>query len=283
MTTPGDMNGSTSATIPTPLRVRWQRFRHRVLPVVVVALCAALAVWLWRRHGGLAAATGEVEARQVAISSGVEGELVGLPGRELDLFEAVQAGDVVARLDGTHLLEQRALRQAELDRLRQQLERGSGGPTTNPSNAPGLDAAAVAKMEEIEAINRKLETLDLKAPFAGFVTRIHRRPGQTAYANQPIVEIASDSVTHVLSYVRQGQRVQPKLDMVVDVQTMSAPRKVFHGRVVAVGVQYTLVPEHQLRDQKTPEWGLPVRIAMPPGTALKPGELVQLSFRRMAG
>ena len=40
------------------------------------------------------------------------------------------------------------------------------------------------------------------------------------------------------------------------------------------------IPEHQLTNSKKPEWGIPVRIAMPDPTLLPlmPGELVVLNF-----
>jgi hypothetical protein len=42
------------------------------------------------------------------------------------------------------------------------------------------------------------------------------------------------------------------------------------------------VPPHQLRDPKTVEWGLPVRIVLPTGAILRPGELVDVTFKTAA-
>ena len=40
------------------------------------------------------------------------------------------------------------------------------------------------------------------------------------------------------------------------------------------------IPEHQLANPKKPEWGIPVRIAMPDASKLplRPGELVVLNY-----
>jgi hypothetical protein len=42
------------------------------------------------------------------------------------------------------------------------------------------------------------------------------------------------------------------------------------------------VPAHQLRDPKVLEWGVPVRITVPAGLTLKPGELLDVAFSPVA-
>ncbi len=47
-----------------------------------------------------------------------------------------------------------------------------------------------------------------------------------------------------------------------------------------VGPGLEQVPSHQLRDHKIPEWGQPIIVAMPSDVELRPGELVDIRFRR---
>ena len=54
------------------------------------------------------------------------------------------------------------------------------------------------------------------------------------------------------------------------------------SKVDTIGAQVESVPSRQLRDQKVPEWGLPVRLAIPPDADLLPGEIVTLVFRKSA-
>ena len=68
--------------------------------------------------------------------------------------------------------------------------------------------------------------------------------------------------------------------MPVDVVVRSTPRKKVRTWVEHVGAQVEPVPPHQLHDPRVLEWGLPVRIAIPPGLSLRPGELVVVTFRR---
>ena len=59
-------------------------------------------------------------------------------------------------------------------------------------------------------------------------------------------------------------------------------------RVDAFGLNdsVTLVPGyfentlHQLADPNVPQWGLPVMISMPPELDVRPGELIDVTFRR---
>ena len=67
--------------------------------------------------------------------------------------------------------------------------------------------------------------------------------------------------------------------MEVAVRNRSLPQRMVRTRIDRVGDQIEPVPLHHLRDPNLMEWGLPVRIAVPVEFALRPGELVDLTFR----
>ena len=46
-TTAGPTSLSDQRPIPIPWRVRWQRFRHQLLPGLTLVFCSMLAGWLW--------------------------------------------------------------------------------------------------------------------------------------------------------------------------------------------------------------------------------------------
>lgn len=74
----------------------------------MLGLLASLALtgWLWQRQGLQPNALGRVEAVRVNIMSGVDGRLIPLSETANDwrLFDTVQEGQVVARLDDSSLL-----------------------------------------------------------------------------------------------------------------------------------------------------------------------------------
>jgi hypothetical protein len=79
------------------------------------------------------------------------------------------------------------------------------------------------------------------------------------------------------------EHIKPRKDMVVDVRPRNDPRRLVQGVVDTVGATVEPVPSRQLRDQRVPEWGLPVRLAIPADAQLRPGEMVNLGFKTTGG
>jgi hypothetical protein len=110
------------------------------------------------------------------------------------------------------------------------------------------------------------------------VAAIYRYPGQHVRVGEPILTIAAIGSQYIVSYVREEQRIRPAVGMEVTVQGRAIPRQSVLSRVERIGPQVEPIPPHQLRDPKILEWGLPVRITMPTGLTLHPGELVDVAY-----
>lgn len=277
-----DTATSNHTPIPTPMRVRWMRFRHQILPVLTVAVCAALAAWLWARHAGPGQATGEVEARRIPVTSNVEGVLAALPGRSISPHDRVSEGDVIATIDPQPVRARRDTRQVEVNRLRAEIQTAQAQPGENQAQKlESLRAALKAREDEVAQLDLALSALDITAPLSGTVSKVHLRPGQLAKPGEPIMEIAADGANYVVAYLREDQRyIQPDGKTVVEVRPRNNPKHVVRATVDTIGAQVESVPNRQLRDQKTPEWGLPVRLTIPPDADLLPGEMVNLVFHK---
>ena len=269
--------------IPTPMRVRWMRFRHQLLPVLTVAACALAAGWLWSHHTGTGVAIGEVEAKRVAVSSNVEGVLSAPAGRAINPHDHVSEGDVIATIDPAPVRARRASRQVEVDRLKGEIQAAQTQPGTPPERIEGLRAALASREEDVARLDLELSALDVVAPVSGTVAKVHVRPGQLVKAGEPIMDISVEGASYVVSYLREEQQnIKPTPKMVVEVRPRNDPKHVVQGIVDTVGVQIESVPSRLLRDQKYPEWGLPVRLAIPPDSDLMPGQVVSLVFKRKA-
>jgi len=127
---------STAQRIPIPWKHKWRRFRYSVMPVLSFLVCVALTLWLWDRQGRLPNAVGEVEAVRVEVTAGSDGLLAPLPRGTWTLFDQVQKGQVIARLDDRPVRAQAETVRLELERLRKQLD------------------AAAAQIELDEAVRR---------------------------------------------------------------------------------------------------------------------------------
>src|SRR4051812_23091319 len=141
----------TTGTIPTPLPLLMRRVRYQVVPIATLVISLALSGWLWVRRGGSVTAIGSVNAVQVTVNSNVDGRLVDLP-RKVDVFNVVSAGEVVARLDSSHIQAQIERETERLNEVRRQLEVLNKIKTRNPTTAPSA-AKPGANDEEQAAAN----------------------------------------------------------------------------------------------------------------------------------
>ena len=289
------MNGTQTQNhrpIPTPLRVRWVRFRHQLLPVLTVILCSLACILLWSRHAGSGNAVGEVAVERVTITASVDGVLTDLPGRVVKPHDRVKRGEEIARLDTTPLEARRAQRQVDVERLRAEIKAAESPSATAAGSGPtkeehlkSLRTALSTREEELAQLTESLRSLEqgILAPLSGTIYKIYLRPGQLAKAGDPIMEISADGSAYVVSYLREEQQyIHPTPRMQVEVRPRADPRHVVEAVVDTVGSTVESVPSRQLRDQKVPEWGLPVRLSIPADANLHPGEMVNLAFKKPA-
>src|SRR3990172_265566 len=110
------------ARVRIPWTVRLYRFRRHVLPLLGFATCTVLTTWLWDRQGSLPNAVGEVEAVRIEVAAATDGELLPLPRGNWTLFNAIPAGEVIARLDDRPARAELATLHKELIRLQQEVD-----------------------------------------------------------------------------------------------------------------------------------------------------------------
>ncbi len=100
-----------------PLSV-WARFRARrsvVLPVLTWLVAAVCALCLAHREGRSVDALGYVELRQALVAPVDDGTLLAL---NVDIYDEVQPGQIVAMCDGAPVRAELAVAEAERERLR---------------------------------------------------------------------------------------------------------------------------------------------------------------------
>lgn len=271
--------------IPIPWRVRWVRFRHQLLPVITLLFCSVVAGWLWYNQTGSGHAVGAVEIIRVPVTSGVQGTLAYLPGKQMEVFDRVGEGDVVAALDPGPFQSRRGAAAAELEELKRQLKDLGDGASASAGldREKSLRTLIGSRQQDLIDLDLKIESLQLRSPLSGTITTVFRRPGQAVQPGEAILEVASDRGTAIVAYLRQEQQlITPTKGMAVQVYLNRRPAQTVVGEIASVGGQIESVPGRQLRDQRVPEWGLPVRVAVPAGVELRPGESVTLDFKPLA-
>jgi multidrug resistance efflux pump len=147
-----------------------------------------------------------------------------------------------------------------------------------------LAAALTAEEQSLKAIEMQLQPLPLHAPIDGFVSLIHRRPGELLLAGDPIVTLSAHHSEHIIAFVRQPMGQIPDEGRAVLVRARSGQRASAVSEILAVGGQMEPIhPELMLTrppSGQTLEYGLPLLIRNPVSLGLIPGELVDLQLLR---
>ena len=112
----------------------------------------------------------------------------------------------------------------------------------------------------------------------GTVMSIHRRPGEGAVVGKTILIIAADQASYITGYLREDRMVKPVPGMPVDLRTRTRPAHSYRSEIVSVCAEVQPIPARHWRYPAVAEWGLPIRIAMPPGAELVPGELIDFEL-----
>lgn len=140
-------------------------------------------------------------------------------------------------------------------------------------------ASVAAQEARIRQLQVQIEGLAIRAPITGTISAIHGWPGQLVRSGQPIITIAANHGQYIVSYVRQDQRLRPEVGSAVSVYLRGMHSQPVAATVERLGPQVLPIPQHQRRDPSVREWGLPVRITLPNGLNVRPGELVDLVFK----
>jgi len=144
--------------------------------------------------------------------------------------------------------------------------------------APLRDAID-AQQARIKELQLQIANLEIRAPITGTICAIYRWPGQAIRSGDPVMTIAADNGRYIVSYIRQEQIIHPKPGASVLVKPRKPRAETLASTVEQVGSQMEPIPLHQRRNVQVPEWGIPVRISMPEKLAIKPGELVEVTFQ----
>lgn len=144
-----------------------------------------------------------------------------------------------------------------------------------------LSRALAVQDAKVQVLAARIAANEIRAPVSGMIANVHQVPGTFVRSGDPIVTIASDQVQWIVAYVDQRFQgvLRPADKVEVRIRGRSLVSDRFgHGSVVSLGVQYEAVPEHLRRIPDVVQWGLPVRISIPEGLSLLPGEIVDLVF-----
>jgi multidrug resistance efflux pump len=94
-------------------------FRQRIIPVLIWGLAITIFLTLNNQQSGYQFAIGIVEVDEVAVAPLGDGTVRSL---RVDLFDFIQAGDIVAMMDDTLVVAELAIEEAQLAQIRAELD-----------------------------------------------------------------------------------------------------------------------------------------------------------------
>ncbi|HTD66551.1 MAG TPA: hypothetical protein VK846_08490 [Candidatus Limnocylindria bacterium] len=122
----------------------------------------------------------------------------------------------------------------------------------------------------------------LTAPIAGMVSSVTHQAGETAIEGEPLVGINSFISERVVGYLRQPYSIEPEIGMEVVLVTRERKPRRFVSAITQVGAQTEIITNALafIRMGALVDSGLPIAVGIPPGIQIRPGEILDLSFRR---
>ena len=199
----------------------------------------------------------------------------------LDMAASELEGKTRAELTANLSFLQRAAEGAEQE-LAQILELHGDSPEFTQMRvrltAP-LRTALHNAQSAMEAQTRDAERSELRSPLTGFVVKIGKMPGQGVDPGQPVLTVAADQSQYVISYLSETYPVLPTAGSSVMLRLRNRNRAAHLSIVENVGPQVQEIPNHLTADSRTQQWGIPVRIKLPPDLAALPGSLLDVTFR----
>lgn len=153
----------------------------------------------------------------------------------------------------------------------------------NPANSEQskyVNAALAVAEAKFHVAEAQLAPLKLVAPISGRVRTLTKLAGATAATGDPIVTISSSEVNHIIGFLNQPLRLEPKVGERVTVRSRGGTRVAGMAVITQIGPRVEMFDSPlRVRGMGTSQQrGLPIIVNVPANLKLLPGELVDLTL-----
>lgn len=130
--------------------------------------------------------------------------------------------------------------------------------------------------EKLKLIEAELAPLEVLAPIDGTVGSTLRLIGENLQAGESIVAIQANETQRIIAYMQPPVAFEPEVGMRIEVMKRDFSRLTGEAEVIGVNRHFETLPVSMTGNTMAYAKGLPVFVSLPPGLALRPGELVDL-------
>ncbi len=194
-----------------------------------------------------------------------------------DAYEAAEATRDALRTESAELTRVVAALETRLEEMSPPWERQGSGEAEADAR---LQAAIAIQEERLRLAEAELRPIDLIAPMTGMISMIHRRPGETVVAGDPVFTISSAESDRIIAYMRQPITMEPEEGATVKVRKRGGDWAYAEARILTIGSQLEPITPTLVQGMAglETELGLPIIISTPPALHLRPGETVDIHF-----
>jgi multidrug resistance efflux pump len=132
--------------------------------------------------------------------------------------------------------------------------------STLPVGTPTERWEVVAAAKELDAIDGRIDRMNLRSAVSGQVTQIYRTAGEVVPAGEPVLEVRSLGTRDVVAFLQPGE--VGGLQQGDKATVRRATGQVVSGRLVSVGSGPQPLPEALWHNPQSPEYAVPVRIEL---------------------
>jgi multidrug resistance efflux pump len=140
---------------------------------------------------------------------------------------------------------------------------------------PYVEAIAVQDAK-IRVVANQITSNQIVAPASGTIAMVHQSAGTFVKSGDPIVTIASDERRWVVAYLDASDQAKVRENASVQISFASPQSLVTVSSVTERGNHFESVPPELCRSVGTPQWGVPIKVPLPPGVDAVPGQTVRL-------
>ncbi len=129
---------------------------------------------------------------------------------------------------------------------------------------------------KLQDIQIRLQSLVLKAPINGIVTRIRSRSGDVVEPAEEIFVLVVKKSSEIFSYVSTQQIGELKQGDSIVLQRANLEKNDLQLKINHIGPAVEELPEELWQHPDYPQYGVPVTVTLPEDNDLIPGEIVKL-------
>lgn len=167
----------------------------------------------------------------------------------------------------------------EIDQRLDQLQSMSApaAPATNTA-----ESALIPRLEEqMASVRTNWNPITLMAPISGEVN-FYRQAREFVRAGEPLLTINSDRSDRIIAYLKQPMPFEPQVGMQMEVVTRNRKPVRFLTEISQVGARVEVITNAiaYLQPGAIVDAGLPLVLPVPPDVQIRPGEVVDVEWKR---